>query len=119
MKVLVCGGRDLDNWRLVQRTLTATREKTGISVIIEGGANGADSIARRWAQQAHIPVMTFQAHWQTMGKRAGPVRNGWMVEFGRPDLVIAFPGGRGTLNMIEHARSAGIDVHKIGWKEDA
>jgi ABC-type Fe3+-hydroxamate transport system substrate-binding protein len=32
---------------------------------------------------------------------------------GKPDLVVAFPGGRGTANMIEQAEQAGVPVRRI------
>ena len=41
------------------------------------------------------------------------MRNREMLERGRPDLVIAFPGGPGTANMVKLAREAGIEVIKV------
>lgn len=37
----------------------------------------------------------------------------WMLEFGRPDLVVAFPGGRGTEDMVTKAERAGIRVLRV------
>ena len=34
---------------------------------------------------------------------------------GKPDLVVAFPGGAGTLNMVMQARKAGVRVIEIDW----
>jgi hypothetical protein len=36
-----------------------------------------------------------------------------MLDEGRPDLVIAMPGGRGTANMISQAEKAGVAVKVI------
>jgi Lhr-like helicase len=36
-----------------------------------------------------------------------------MIDEGKPDLVIAFPGGRGTADMVGRARKAGIRVVEI------
>jgi hypothetical protein len=33
-----------------------------------------------------------------------------MLEW-KPDLVIAFPGGRGTADMVKQAKAAGVPVH--------
>lgn len=33
-----------------------------------------------------------------------------MIFEGKPDLVVAFPGGAGTADMVSRARRAGIDV---------
>jgi hypothetical protein len=32
---------------------------------------------------------------------------------GKPDLVIAFPGGRGTADMVARARKAGVPVEVV------
>jgi hypothetical protein len=49
-----------------------------------------------------------------MGKawagKAGPIRKQQMLDEGKPDLVVAFPGGRGTAHMVRIARAAGIEV---------
>jgi hypothetical protein len=37
------------------------------------------------------------------GRAAGPRRNQRMLEDFRPDLVVAFPGGRGTAYMVRRA----------------
>jgi len=54
---------------------------------------------------------TFDAEWHRHGKRAGPIRNQRMLEEGQPDLIVAFPGGHGTADMVRRARQAGIEVH--------
>jgi UDP-N-acetylmuramoylalanine-D-glutamate ligase len=41
------------------------------------------------------------------------MRNKWMLTDGKPDLVIAFPGGRGTASMVNLARAAGVPVTEI------
>jgi hypothetical protein len=30
-------------------------------------------------------------------------------------MVLAFPGGRGTADMIARAEQAGVEVVKVGW----
>lgn len=113
-RVLVCGGRDYDNWRQVSKTLAALDAETPIALIIQGGANGADWLAARWAKHNRKPCAEFKAHWETLGKAAGPIRNQWMLEFGSPELVVAFGGGIGTKNMVDSATNAGIEVIRVG-----
>lgn len=36
----------------------------------------------------------------------------------QPDIVVAFPGGRGTAHMVRIARAAGIDVIEVGIDPD-
>jgi predicted Rossmann-fold nucleotide-binding protein len=110
MRILVCGGRDYRNVSAVINALAALHAKRPITALIEGGAKGADQIARAWAEQCGWPVLTFKADWQRHGKRAGPLRNARMIAEGRPDGVIAFPGGRGTADMVSQARAAGLTV---------
>jgi len=57
-------------------------------------------------------VTTFDADWK-LGKKAGPLRNQRMIDEGRPDLVVAFPGGKGTADMVRRAEAAGVKVLKI------
>ena len=109
MKVLVCGGRDFDDIRLVEKTLDAIE----VAEIIEGGRKGADRLAREWAEARGIPVRTFKADWRRYGRGAGPKRNEQMLDEGKPDLVVAFPGGKGTENMIRLAQAAGVRVRAV------
>ena len=44
---------------------------------------------------------------------AGPRRNARMLAEGKPDLVVAFPGGRGTADMVSKARAAKVEVMEI------
>ncbi len=113
MRVLVCGGRDYRNVSAVRHALEVLHAKRGIVLVIEGGATGADTLAREWAQRRGVEVMTFAADWQA-GRRAGPIRNQRMIDEGKPDGVIAFPGGRGTADMIRRAEAAGLKVWRTG-----
>lgn len=110
MRVLVCGGRGYDNRKRVSAVLGEYRDRQGIDLIITGGANGADRLAESWANHNKVALCVFPANWHFEGRKAGPIRNRRMIEFGRPDVVIAFAGGVGTINMINQAKSADIDV---------
>lgn len=113
MRVLVCGGRDFSDKTTVWGWMQALHLKLGVSVVIHGDASGADRLAASWARQEGVPVIAYPAAWQTHGRAAGPIRNQQMLDFGKPDLVIAFPGGRGTADMVGRARKAGIKVVEI------
>lgn len=106
MRVLVCGGRDYADHARVHEVLDKLHREAGIDVIIEGGARGADRWAYQWADSSGVDTATFEADWENQGSFAGPMRNKRMLEEGRPDLVIAFPGGRGTADMVRKARKA-------------
>jgi len=113
LRILVCGGRDFQDWKLVVKSLDAVHAKNGIELIIEGGAKGADGHAAIWADNNLIPRMTFHANWKHLGKNAGPIRNSNMLVYGQPDGVVAFEGGTGTENMVGQAKEAGIPVWEV------
>ena len=84
-----------------------------ITHVIHGGSSGADALAGRWAHLASIPYTVYPANWERHGKAAGPLRNQRMLDEGKPDLVIAFPGGRGTADMVRRAKEAGVEVREV------
>lgn len=113
MRVLVCGGRNYQDGDRVNAVLNKLHNEAGISCIIEGGARGADHLAMSWAVDAGVPRERYDADWENQGSFAGPARNKRMLEEGKPDLVIAFPGGRGTADMVRKARKSGVEVVEI------
>lgn len=110
--LLVCGGRDYNDRAQAFHTLDRIHGKRPITRIVEGGAAGADSLARAWANARGIECKTFTADWATHGKAAGPMRNQLMLDSG-VDGVLAFPGGRGTADMLARARRAGVTVMEV------
>lgn len=120
MRVLICGGRDFDDWGLFTQAMIDVSNKEGgpITTIISGGARGADTFAQRLAKGWKIDFEKYPADWEQYGRAAGHIRNQQMLDEGKPDLVIAFPGGRGTANMIERAKKAGVKVIQYSQEED-
>lgn len=116
MKVIVCGGRDFHDTDAVRKYLDRFHAEHAIEVLIEGGALGADKIARNWALDKGLRCYTVWAPWPARSFSAGPVRNGWMLEL-KPDAVIAFPGHNGTANMVHQARAAKVRVYIVGVGE--
>ncbi|WP_352812796.1 DUF2493 domain-containing protein [Mesorhizobium sp. M0387] len=133
MIVLVCGGRqfgvpldhgpslpsDVDLIRADQdrkflfQALDRLHQERAISIVIHGDADGADRLSGTLAESRQIPVRAFPADWETHRRAAGPIRNKQMLDEGTPDLVVAFPGGRGTANMVLQSRSAGVSVMEV------
>ncbi len=74
---------------------------------IIGDANGIDAAAWNLAGELGHERRRFKADWDRHGKRAGPVRNGEMVEVA--DECTAFWNGlsSGTRNAMEQAQRAG------------
>ena len=70
-------------------------------------------MANDWAIAKGQPVFAMPANWEIYSDSAGRIRNKWLLDFGLPDLVIAFPGGHGTANMIEQAMDRDVDVYDV------
>lgn len=144
MRVLVCGGRTFGklnrypdgnpirddekaaeyrfgmDWltRYFMDYLMDPYEETryGELVIIHGNAKGGDTIAKDFATVHWLHEEPFPADWDRYRKRAGRIRNQQMLDEGKPDVVIAFPGGTGTRDMIRRARTAGVEVIEVDYK---
>lgn len=114
MRLFVCGGRDFVNADMLNKALTALKNKHQIDFLFHGGASGADELADQWAKRMGIPHCRWDACWTYYGKGAGPKRNEWMISFMEPAHCVAFPGGKGTAGAIELAKLAGAKVWEVG-----
>jgi hypothetical protein len=106
--IVVTGSREWVDMRPIQAVL----EKHRPCRIIEGGAKGADHLARVAAHELNIPCFTCHAWWNNYPDgAAGSIRNRWMLDM-QPDLVLAFPkpNSKGTRDCIAEARKRGIPV---------
>lgn len=123
MRAIVCGSRDLTEPDYVFLVLDGLRETMGLSHVIEGGQRrrppqggridgGADYWAMRWAKARGLTWDTVYADWASYGRAAGPLRNARMLQYG-PECLIAFPGGRGTADMVARAERARLPVTTI------
>jgi hypothetical protein len=113
VRVLVCGGRDYRDYKRVWRILDEMHKNHPITAIIEGGAAGADRYAAHWAIQHDVAHETFGANWERDGRAAGVLRNQRMLDVAEPELVVAFPGGRGTADMVRRAHAAQVLVREV------
>ncbi len=104
-KVLICGDRHWSHRQVIQDFLALLHSDT---VVIQGGARGADSIAAELAKERGLQVITHEAQWKVYGKGAGPIRNRKMLA-DSPELVVGFhddifESSKGTRDMISVAR---------------
>ena len=108
MKLVVCGGR--------YEILTPGRQKWLWRFIVEndcrevvtGGCRGIDREVHAWADTNLLNAKVFEADFANLGRSAGPRRNAEMAAYG--DLLVAFPGGRGTADMVRKMTAAGKRV---------
>ena len=109
--VIVCGGRDYAYRSNVDAVLDQLCIDHSPLTIVHGGAPGADTFAKQWAEKHSIPSIQVNAEWGRWGPAAGPIRNQKMLDRYHPDMVIVFPGGRGTADMAARAFAAGVPVY--------
>lgn len=116
--LLVCGGREYQDFDTLNAALFAVQKKHGIALLVQGGAPGADWMAKSWAMTRSIQTCTFEANWEALGKSAGPKRNEAMSEFIAIEAAVAFPGGVGTEGMCRILERDGARVWRVpeGWR---
>lgn len=107
---VICGGRDFEDYSFFKTTMDSFNKPW---LIVSGGSTGADGLAIRYAKEYKINFKEVKANWDLHGKAAGPIRNSKMLTDYKPDVVIAFPGGKGTADTVSKAKSKGIEVHEI------
>jgi len=111
---LICGGRDFADTEIFDSAMSELVALQGMPArVVEGGAKGADSMARGWAQRHALDIVTEKAQWNVYRRSAGVIRNQAMLDKYKPDFVVAFPGGKGTADMVERGRKAGVNVAEI------
>lgn len=109
-RVLICGGREYTDAKRIAEILAVMDEST--VTIVHGGARGADRTAGTLAEMRGFAVEVHPAKWNEHGRSAGHLRNQAMLDTGI-DLVVAFPGGRGTADMVNRSRQAGVRVIEV------
>jgi len=114
MKVLICGDRHWTDRHIICDMMSFFDISN--TVIIHGGARGADTIAGDCAKELGIETIVYPADWNKYGRAAGPIRNKKMLGE-NPDYIVAFHDNielsKGTKHMASIGRDAGIPVSVI------
>jgi len=118
MNVIVCGGRGYSDRAKVDDVLDTLHWQRPIKSILQGGATGADELGRDWADRKNVKVRTYIAGKKTSGRASWSRGNQRMIDEGKPDLVVAFPGVKRTADMIRRARLAGVTTLLIDGASD-
>lgn len=115
MRIGVIGSRSFNDFELMRKELDKI---PNITLIVSGGASGADILAERYAKNRRIPTKIFYPDWKKFGKRAGYLRNSDIVR--NSERIIAFWNGvsSGTRDSIKKATELGIPVTVITFKEN-
>jgi hypothetical protein len=117
MIVIVCGGRYLTDHKWIWNCLDTLHAENKFTKLIEGASDditgpllGADYWSHQWAISRNIEAIREHAFWKVNRRSAGPIRNALMIRKYNPDLVVKFPGGRGTEDMVRKAVAANIKI---------
>jgi hypothetical protein len=107
MRVLVTGDRKWSDFGAIRDFL----EEQKATLVIHGGATGADELASLAATALGLECHVHEADWKQFGRKAGPIRNKDMFNKELPNIVGAFHDklgeSKGTLDMVKYAKSKG------------
>lgn len=116
--LLVSGSRELPlgSLRKIRTKLADIMEVMQPDLVVQGGARGVDRIVKDLCLDMGFPCATMEAAWGFHGKRAGAIRNRWMLDLFPVKQVLAFPirAGKGTQMTMEMADELGIPV-EVCW----
>lgn len=115
MRFTVTGGRDYWN-RVIIWDVLSLFPRRGTELLV-GDASGLDTVAAEFGEKLGFSVTKFVADWKNHGLAAGPIRNKNILAK-EPSFVIAFPGGKGTENMVKQAKEKGILVFRVETDEE-
>jgi len=111
MIVLITGGRKYRNRRELYAVLDRLHAERRFTFLVHGDADGADTLAHKWALERGVQPVAMPALWDYDGEvKAGSKRNKRMLDFAKPSLIVAFSGGRGTANMMKIGFDAGVEL---------
>lgn len=117
IKIVFTGGRHFDDKHQVDDVMHWLIDKYGVYsgkfIAIAGCAPGLDSLVLDWCMANKMPFMAMFPDWDHFDRPAGNLRNTWMIDYGLPQVCVAFAGGIGTNDMRKKAKKAGLIIHKI------
>ncbi|AFI55376.1 hypothetical protein TSMG0093 [Halocynthia phage JM-2012] len=105
VRLLICGSRDLTDPAPIYNILVPLLASLSIEVgsrliIVEGGARGADKVAKDLALRLGLRCETYVADWDNLGRSAGYVRNADMVKVSSATLAYWDRISKGTKHSI-------------------
>jgi hypothetical protein len=112
MKLIIAGSRTFTNYKKLKQTCDHLLQDQNTIEIVSGAYyRGADKLGEQYAKERGYKITQFPANWKRFGRAAGPKRNQQMAKYA--DALIAFWDGksRGTKNMIELAKSSGLNIY--------
>lgn len=116
MKLIIAGGRDFNNYELLETTLIHLLQYVDEDIeIVSGTCDGADKLGEMFAAENNHLVKRFPADWEKYGKSAGPLRNKQMAEYATHCVCFWDGQSKGTGSMIELAKRCGCNTRVIKY----
>lgn len=104
MRAAITGGRHFKDESLVMHIIDMLLDNH--TIMVGDCPTGVDHYV-----QKHFDCIIFKADWESYGLAAGPIRNGELIE--HADILIAFPGGKGTEDCVRQAKKRGVAVLRV------
>lgn len=109
MRLIIAGSRDWTDYALLCKRLELFVSTYGMpSVVISGGAKGADALGEKWAAAKGVKLHRVIANWQRYDKAAGHVRNGEMAAVADACALFWDGSSPGSADMRRWARQTGL-----------
>ena len=101
MKIAIVGSRSFNDYAILENWILSHTADETISLVISGGAMGADRLAERFAFNHNIPMKVIIPNWDQDGRTAGVQRSIKIIK--EADVCFVFWDGlsRGTRYSIE------------------
>ena len=99
MKIVIVGSRNYHYMYKLEEAI----EKSGFEIteVVCGMADGVDRLGWTYAKNNNIPIKEFPADWTKCGRRAGPIRNEQMAEYGDALICLMYEDSKGSANMVK------------------
>lgn len=109
VRTIIAGSRTCTSMKVLHQALIQCDWEP--SVVLCGGAAGADALGQAWSARVGVPCEMYPADWKKHGRAAGPIRNLEMAR--KAEALIALWDGesRGTAHMIKTAQKLGLRVY--------
>lgn len=106
---VLAGSRDITELSEVEEAVIASGFE--FDIVVSGGARGVDLLGEEYAKKNGKLIRRFIPDWDTMGKKAGFIRNNEMGQFSNMGIVLIKNQSKGSTQMRNYLKSIGKEVY--------
>lgn len=118
-RVIIAGSRgftDFQGFCDYADKVLARKAQEGQIIVLSGHCHGPDLMGEEYARMRGYSIEVHPANWNQYGRAAGPIRNREMAAAAHALIAIWDGQSRGTKNMIDEARAAGLLIRVYQYK---